>query len=80
VGKLSRAREVAVAIDQLANAVLGGYAQETISSRCWRLRGYRPYSTMRWIIDWVFFWQTDHCRASYEAQVERRNMPADYAN
>lgn len=77
---MSRAREVAVAIDQLANAVLGGYAQETISSRCWRLRDYRPYSTMRRVIDCLFFWQKNHCRVSYESQVQRRNMPADYAN
>lgn len=77
---MSRLREVAVAIDQLANAILGGYAQETISSRCWRLRDYRPYSTMRRVIDGLFFWQQDHCRISYESQVRRRNMPSDYAN
>jgi hypothetical protein len=76
---MSRLREVAVAIDQLANAILGGYCTETISSRCWRLRDYRPYSTMRRVIDVLFFWQPNHCRASYQAQVLRRNMPADYA-
>jgi hypothetical protein len=76
---MSRLREVAVAFDQLANAVLGGYCTETISSRCWRLRDYRPYSTMRRVIDVAFFWQPGHCKASYEAQVQRRNMPADYA-
>jgi hypothetical protein len=76
---MSRLREVAVAFDQLCNAVLGGYASETISSRCWRLRGYHPYSVMRPAIDRLFFWQPNHCRASYEAQVARRNMPSDYA-
>lgn len=77
---MSRAREVAIAVDQLANAILGGYASESISARCWRLRDYRPYKTMRAVIDRIFFWQPGHCKASYEAQVARRNMPADYAN
>ncbi|RZA26855.1 MAG: pseudouridine synthase, partial [Proteobacteria bacterium] len=64
---MSRLREVALAFDQLANAILGGYSDETISARCWRLRAARPYSTLRPIIDGLFFWQPEHCRASYEA-------------
>lgn len=71
---------MAIAFDQLVSALLGGYACESISSRCWRLRDYRPYKTMRHVIDWLFFWQPNHCRASYDAQVARRNVPADYAN
>lgn len=77
---MSRLREVTVAVDQLANAICGGYASETISARCWRLRNYRPYSIMLPVIDGIFFWQPGHCKASYTAQVARRNMPADYAN
>lgn len=77
---MSRAREVLVAIDQLANAILGGYCCETLSSRCWRLRDYNPYSFFRRLIDRIFFWQADHCRTSYDAQVQRRNMPSDYSN
>jgi hypothetical protein len=73
-----RAREIAVAVDQLCNAIFGGYASETISARCWRLRAERPYGTLQRLIDRLFFWQSDHCRASYEAQVQRRNMPAEY--
>lgn len=76
---MSRLREVAIGFDQLLNAVLGGYASETISSRCWRLRGYQPYKALSRLIDATFFWQPNHCRASYEAQVARRNMPRDYA-
>jgi hypothetical protein len=76
---MSRLREVAVAVDQLANAILGGYCCETLSSRCWRLREYKPYAYLRPVIDRLFFWQPAHCKASYEAQVARRNVPADYA-
>lgn len=74
-----RLREIAIACDQLANAILGGYACETISARCYRLRAYAPYTSMRRWIDRIFFWQPDHCKASYEAQVARRNVPADYS-
>lgn len=77
---MSRLREVAVAIDQLCNAILGGYSCETVSARCWRLRNFRPYSVLRPLIDAIFFWQPSHCRASYDAQVARHNMPRDYAN
>lgn len=79
-GAVSRLREVVVGVDQLLNAILGGYCSETLSSRCWRLRDYKPYSYLRPAIDKLFFWQPSHCKASYEAQVARRNVPADYAN
>lgn len=75
---MSRLREVAVAIDQLANAILGGYSCETISARCWRLRNDEPYARLRIVIDGIFFWQPNHCRSSYDAQVARHNMPRDY--
>jgi len=75
---MSRLREVAVAFDQLANAILGGYSDETISARCWRLREARPYNILRPIIDGLFFWQPEHCRASYEAERARSQLPPEY--
>lgn len=75
---MSRLREVAVAFDQLANAILGGYSDETISARCWRLRAARPYSILRPIVDGLFFWQPEHCRASYEAERTRSQLPPEY--
>jgi hypothetical protein len=75
---MSRLLEVAVAFDQLVNAILGGSPDETISARCWRLRANRPYSTLRPIIDGLFFWQPDHCRASYEAERARSQLPPEY--
>ncbi len=32
-------KQVAIAIDQLLNALLGGWADETLSARMWRHRG-----------------------------------------
>lgn len=77
---MSRAFEVLVALDQLANAVLGGYADETMSARCWRLRARKPYSILRPSIDGLFFWQTDHCRTAYESEVARRQLPKEYSD
>lgn len=70
--------QILVAVDQLANTLLGGMADETLSARAWRhhLDGSRDWP--RVIIDALFFWQTDHCRTAYESEVERRQLPPEY--
>jgi hypothetical protein len=73
-----RLKEIAVAFDQLVNAILGGYADETISARCWRLRAIQPYSTLQPIIDGLFFWQQEHCHAAYESERMRAQVPLEY--
>jgi hypothetical protein len=75
---MSRAFQVAVALDQLINAAAGGYADETMSARCWRLRARRPYSLLRPIIDGIFFWQKNHCETAYESERLRSHLPAEY--
>jgi hypothetical protein len=75
---MSRTFQILVALDQLINAAAGGYADETMSARCWRMRARRPYSILRPIIDCMFFWQTDHCRSAYESERERSQLPAEY--
>lgn len=77
---MSRIGEVLIAFDQLANAMLGGYADETISARCWRLRAYKPYSILRPSIDGLFFWQRDHCKTAFESEVKRRQLPKEYSD
>ena len=68
-----------IAIDQLINAIFGGWADETISARAYRLHAKKTrwYITMR-IIDAIFFWQPRHCRQSYVAEQERRQLPPEY--
>lgn len=70
--------QILVAVDQLANTMLGGMADETLSARAWRhhLDGSRDWP--RSIIDALFFWQADHCRTAYESEVERRQLPPEY--
>jgi hypothetical protein len=73
-----RLQEITVAIDQLANAILGGYADETVSARCWRLLAERPYSWLRPAIDRLFFWQPGHCKGAYESERLRSQLPVEY--
>lgn len=66
--------QVLIALDQLANALLGGWADETLSAHAHRAGwGWR-----RRAINAVFFWQADHCRSSYDAEMERRQMAPEY--
>lgn len=69
--------QIAIAFDQLANTVLGGYADETMSARCWRLRRFQPYRFLQPVIDMLFFWQVDHCRRSHEAELARTQAPRE---
>ena len=56
-------KSVLIAVDQLFNTVLGGWPDESLSSRAHRaaLAG-RPWSAR--IIDALFFWENGHCLAS----------------
>jgi hypothetical protein len=72
---------VAIAVDQLINALAGGFADETVSSRCFRCRDRQPYKQLRKIIDAVLFWDRDgtkrHCELSYESEIKRRHSPPE---
>lgn len=70
--------QVLVAIDQLANTLIGGYADETLSSRAYRhyKDGSRklPYK----IINVIFWWQDDHCKEAYESEMNRTQLPPEF--
>lgn len=67
------ALNVAIAIDQLANAVLRGDPDETLSSRAYRMhmKGQPYWGWLANAIDWVFFWDEDHCRKAFESERQR---------
>ena len=65
-------RQVAVAVDQLANTLLGGWADETFSSRC-----HRENPRMAKIIDTILFFDPEHCRMSYESERLRSYHPPE---
>ncbi|MDM8227771.1 hypothetical protein [Parasutterella secunda] len=70
--------QVLVALDQLANTFLGGYADETLSSRAYRHKKDGSRSWPAWVIDHIFFWQDEHCKASYESELERAQLPPEF--
>lgn len=68
--------QVLVALDQLVNTLLWGFADETLSARAYRhaeIKKDRRWPM--WIIDHLFFWQDQHCKAAYEAELERAHLP-----
>ena len=66
--------QIFVALDQLINTCVGGYADETLSSRAHRraLRG-KPFVSQ--LIDLLFFWQNNHCLQAYESEINRTQYP-----
>jgi hypothetical protein len=66
--------QVLIALDQLVNAICGGWADESLSAHAHRARwGWRQRA-----INALFFWQDDHCRRAHEAEVMRRHFPPAY--
>lgn len=68
--------QVLIALDQFANTLFGGYADETLSSRAYRHAEIK--TDRRWpmvIINALFFWQDEHCKHAYEAELERAHLP-----
>ncbi|MEN6302471.1 MAG: hypothetical protein ABFC96_03255 [Thermoguttaceae bacterium] len=69
-------KQILIAIDQLANTLLGGWSDETISSRCWRLQGQsRRWAALRRAVDAVF--GAGHCQGAYESERLRLQAPPE---
>lgn len=71
-------KQIAIAIDQLLNTILGGWADETLSARMWRHRGLPWWQEARWLVDKLFFWQPNHCYQSFVSELQRKQLPEDY--
>lgn len=79
------AKNVLIAIDQLANGLCCGWPDETLSSRAfrWSRDGVRLWP--RRFIDGLFFWDTEkrdgltvrHCQLSYESEKLRLQHPPE---
>ena len=72
-----------IALDQLCNALAGGAADETFSSRCYRGAKLSDKPKKRWrfwytLVNKLFWWQKDHCKSAYESEVLRRQYPEDF--
>lgn len=73
-------KQFLIAVDQVFNTILCGYADETLSARAWRAenRGRILGKIFRPTIDFIFFFEKDHCYKSYLAEVQKRQFPRDY--
>ena len=69
--------QVLVALDQFVNTLIGGWADETLSSRAHR-RSLRGKSGVAWVIDHIFFWQDEHCKIAYESELSRSQLPPEF--
>ena len=75
-------KQLLIAIDQLVNAIIGGWADETLSSRAYR----SDWRTTERIINLLFWWdkQTStigtptvtkyHCELSYLSEMKRLQL------
>lgn len=72
-------KSVLIALDQLVNALFGGWPDETISSRAWRweLAGVRSWP--RRLLDGLalILGDKDHCRESFESERLGRELPPE---
>lgn len=73
--------QILIALDQLANATLAGFADETLSARAYRNDspvGKRRWRIARRVIDALFFWEPGHCFRAFVAEIDRRQYPPSY--
>ena len=69
-----------IAVDQLINSMTGGCADETFSARAYRRsQRTRFWRVFRVVIDWIFFWQADHCYQSWLSEFDRKHLPSVYS-
>lgn len=66
---------VLISLDQLANALLGGFPDETLSSVAYRMSVTKD-SHWRWqvarsTIDSLFWFEEDHCHKAFLAEINR---------
>ena len=69
--------QLLIAIDQLLNTLLAGYADETLSSRAYRSQ----HDKLRWkivriILDGLFFWEKEHCKNAFISELKQGHLPS----
>jgi hypothetical protein len=66
-----------IAWDQLLNVMLGGSADETMSSRCYRMRFIPAYDVLQKGINILFYplQGPDHCQRAYTKEILGRQEP-----
>src|SRR5690625_2592876 len=70
--------QLAIAVDQLVNAALFGWADETLSSRAYRTQYKRRWRVIMRVINGIFFWQENHCRDAYLFERDKGHVPPEF--
>ena len=60
-----------------APALPAVWADETLSSHCWRWHLYVIRSWPCRLVDTLFWWQKAHCRSAYESERDGRQLPPE---
>ena len=66
-------RNVLVSVDQLANTLLAGYPDETLSARSWRCRYKRRWTIMVKVINFLAR-NPHHCELAFTKEID---LPED---
>lgn len=71
-----RVLNVLIALDQLLYVLItlgNGHPDETMSAAAWRLeqKGHWAGKAFRPLIDWLFWFDPEHCKQAHEAEIER---------
>lgn len=61
---------LSTAISQMGNALIGGNPNRTISARCYLNRDKRGWRQAYKVINIVYFWQSNHCKESHNADIQ----------
>lgn len=68
-----------IALDQSMNTLFNGSADETFSSRCYRMNDRNPYSWMEKVVDAMFylFQGPGHCKNAYAKELAGRHRAGE---
>lgn len=71
--------QILIALDQLLNTLIGGWADETLSSAAYKSdqKGLFWGKITRPLIDAIFFWQDRHCYYAFIAEKFRLQSPPE---
>lgn len=74
---------IILGVDQLANCIIGGAPDETISARCWRHKNQFGWKQLRWLLDNVLLrWDRDagktHCEMAFLNELNDVHKPSIY--
>ena len=70
-------KQILLAFDQLLNTILGGWADESFSARCYRHRYQNGWYAMMLVVN-ALFCNHEHCKQAYQSEKKRTQAPVEY--